>query len=652
MITLTNVSKNFDERMLMDNVSLSIFPNERIGLTGPNGAGKTTLFHLILGDMESTDGSISIQKGIKIGYLPQEAHFDSTRTVMEEVTSGDAEIQRLVDEKHKMENDGLCAETRYGDVMERLEALGIYDLEHKAEKILSGLGFKEFEFHKPVNQLSGGWQMRTLLAKLLNYNYDLLLLDEPTNYLDLSATLWLKDYLGKYPGSFIMISHDKVFLNEVTNYTIVLENGKMAKVKGSYDAFEAQKEIEYRTLEKRMKVVDKKKDQLERFTSRFHAQPNRASAVQNKMKMLERLDEETSDLPRTRMSIRDFEFPQTEESGYTVISLANIKKSYPDKPIYTDLNFEVTKGQKLCLVGANGAGKSTLLKILADVIPVDGGKRRLGHGVKMGYFSQTRLDVLNPNRTAFEELVSAVGGRFPQTQARTLLGMFNFHVTDVFKPVSVLSGGEKSRLILAKLLINPPNFILLDEPTTHLDVAGVEALTRAFKLYKGTLCFISHDLYFIREIANHIVEVENGTLRDYPGGLDYYLDKKQGREAAEAGSKKGSSKSGREAYEQQKKSKRDPNEPENLTIAREKHEQALKRLQEIKNQIKAFEREEKELETETYIKSRTMNTSFSGRSRDEIAECGRRLKDIQVRLRAIESTRKQLLEERDRINQG
>jgi ATP-binding cassette subfamily F protein 3 len=270
----------------------------------------------------------------------------------------------------------------------------------------------------------------------------------------------------------------------------------------------------------------------------------------------------------------------------------------------------------------------------------------------MGYFSQTRLDVLNPNRTAFEELVSAVGGSFPQTQARTLLGMFNFHGADVFKPVSVLSGGEKSRLILAKLLINPPNFILLDEPTTHLDVAGVEALTRAFKLYKGTLCFISHDLYFIREIANHIVEVENGTLRDYPGGLDYYLDKKQGREAVEAGSKKGSSKSGREAYEQQKKSKRDPNEPENLTIAREKHEQALKRLQEIKNQIKAFEREEKELETETYIKSRTMNTSFSGRSRDEIAECGRRLKDIQVRLREIESTRKQLIEERDRINQG
>ncbi len=651
MITLTQVSKNFDERMLMDNVSLSIFPNERIGLTGPNGAGKTTLFHLILGDMEPTDGNVTIQKGIKIGYLPQEAHFDSSRTVMEEVTSGDEEIQRLLDEKHRMENDGLCAETRYGDILERLEALGLYELEHKAEKVLAGLGFKEYEFHKPVVQLSGGWQMRTLLAKLLTYNYDLLLLDEPINYLDLAATLWLKDFLSQYPGSFVMISHDKVFLNEVTNYTIVLEDGNMAKVKGSYEAYEAQKELEYRTLEKRMKVLDKKKDQLERFTSRFHAQPNRASAVQNKMKMLERLEGESVNLPRSRVSIKDFNFPETQESGYTVMSLVNVRKAYADKVVYEDLNFEITKGQKMCLVGPNGAGKSTLLKILADVIPVDSGRRRLGHGVKMGYFSQTRLDVLNPNRTAFEELVSAVGGSFPQTQARNLLGMFNFHGADVFKPVSVLSGGEKSRLILAKLLINPPNLILLDEPTTHLDVDGVEALTKAFRNYKGTLCFISHDLYFIRQIANHIIEVDNGQIRDYPGSLDYYLDKKQGRDEAQD-KKKPSSGDGREAYEKQKKSRKDLSEPEHLQAARQQHEKALKRIQEIKNQLKAFEREEKELETETYIKSRQMTASFSGRPREEIAECGRRLKEIQTRLRAIGSERQALTAERDRIQQG
>jgi ATP-binding cassette subfamily F protein 3 len=635
--------------MLMDNVTLSIFRNERIGLTGPNGAGKTTLFHLILGDLEPTSGSLSVQKGIKIGYLPQEAHFDSSRTVMEEVTSGDEEIQRLLDEKHRMEHDGLCAETRYGDVLERLESLGIYDLEHKAEKILAGLGFKEEEFHKPVLQLSGGWQMRTLLAKLLTYQYDLLLLDEPTNYLDLSATLWLKDFLGRYPGSFLMISHDKIFLNDVTNYTIVLENGSMAKVKGNYETYEAQKDIEYRTLEKRQKVIDKKKDQLERFTSRFHAQPNRASAVQNKMKMLERLEGESQDLPRSRTSIKDFEFPQTVESGYTVITLDQVRKSYGDKVIYSDLDFEITKGQKVCLVGPNGAGKSTLLKILAEVIPFDSGTRRLGHGVKMGYFSQTRLDVLNPQRTVFEELLSVVNGSYPQTQARNLLGMFNFHGDDVFKPVSVLSGGEKSRLILARLLINPPNFILLDEPTTHLDVAGVEALTKAFQLYKGTLCFISHDLFFIKQIANHVVEVDNGVIRQYPGGLDYYIDKKQGREGVEAESRR---QAAREAAAGKRNAGKVSDEPPHLRSARLQHEKALERIQEIKDQLKAFEREEKELETETYIKSRVLNTSFSGRERDKLTEYGRRLKEIQVRLREIEATRLKMIEERDRIGQG
>lgn len=632
----------------MDNVTLSIFPSERIGLTGPNGAGKTTLFHMLLGNLEPTDGNISIQKGIKIGYLPQEAHFDSLRTVMEEVTSGDDEICCLLDEKHKIENEDRCGEERYGDVMEKLEALGIYDIEHKAEKILAGLGFKEYEFHKPISQLSGGWQMRTLLAKLLTYHYDLLLLDEPTNYLDLSATLWLKDFLSRYPASFIMISHDKTFLNDVTNYTIVLEMGRMVKVKGNYETFEAQKDIDYRTLEKRMKVVDKKKDQLERFAQRFHAQPNRASAVQNKMRMLERLDEESQDLPRTRVSIKDFNFPATTESGYTVMTLDHIKKSYSDKTIYTDLSLEIIKGQKACLVGENGAGKSTLLKIMADVIPFDSGTRRLGHGVKMGYFSQTRLDVLNPNRTVFEELISSVSGSFPQTQARNLLGMFNYHGDDVFKTVSVLSGGEKSRLILAKLLINPPNFMLLDEPTTHLDVAGVEALVKALKNYQGTLCFISHDLFFIREIGNHMIEVDNGVLRQYPGGLDYYLEKKQGRDAEVAAENRKAAQ--RQAKEEKKNKYSD--EPENVRLAREQHEQAIKRLQVIKNKLKDFEREEKELETETYVKSRVMNTAFTGRDRVDIAECGKRLKEIQNRLREIGSERKRLIEERDRINQG
>lgn len=631
MITVTNLSKNFDERMLLKDVNLSIFSNERIGLTGPNGAGKTTLFQIILGNLEPTAGGVQIQKGIKIGYMAQEAKFASERTVMEEITSGDEEIRALLAEKHKLEDNNKADSPRYGDVLEILEQKGIYELEHKAEKILSGLGFKEPEFHKPIVQLSGGWQMRTQLAKLLTYKYDLILLDEPTNYLDLEATIWLKGYLANYDGTFIIISHDKIFLNDVTNYTIILEDAKMTKIKGNYEAYQEAKDIRNRTLEKQKKVVDAKRAQLERFTERFHAQPNRASAVRNKQKMLERMED--IDIPQEKHSIRDFEIPQTIESGYTVMTLSKISKSYPDKQIYKDLDFEITKGQKLCLVGPNGAGKSTLLKIIAGVLPFDSGVRKLGHQVNLGYFSQTRLDVLNPNRTVFEELMSAVERSIPQAQARTLLGVFNFRGDDVFKPVRVLSGGEKSRLILAKLLINPPNFICLDEPTTHLDIDGVEALTTCFKNYQGTLCFISHDLFFVKEIANHIIEVNPGEIKNYHGDLDYYLEKKAGFDAA-MNTKANAAKAAMALVQKNQQKNAHDNLPVHLREAKEKHETAVRRLEEIKKETKALEKEAGELETESYVKSRFLSDSF-GRDPQMIKEYGIRLKEIQRRQREI-----------------
>ncbi len=644
MITISNLCKNFDERVLLDNVSLSIFPNERIGLTGPNGAGKSTLFQIILGTLEASSGFVNIQKGLNIGHLAQEARYSSERTVMEEITSGDAEIRSLLQEKHKLEDAHKADSPRYGDIMEQLEHKGIYELEHKAEKILSGLGFKEEEFHKPLVQLSGGWQMRAQLAKLLTYRYDLILLDEPTNYLDLEATIWLKGYLAQYDGTFIIISHDKVFLNDVTNYTIVLEDAKMTKVKGNYETYEEAKLVRNRTLEKQQKVVEQKREQLERFTERFHAQPNRASAVRNKRKMLERLEE--IHVPQEKHSIRDFAFPETMASGYTVLTLDKIDKSYPDKRVYQGLDFEITKGQKLCLVGPNGAGKSTLLKIIAGVLPFDAGTRKLGHQVNLGYFSQTRLDVLNPTRSVFEELMSAAERSVPQAQARTLLGVFNFRGDDVFKPVSVLSGGEKSRLILAKLLIQPPNFICLDEPTTHLDIDGVEALTSCFQKYEGTLCFISHDLFFVQNIANHIVEVNAGELKHYHGSLDYYLEKKAG-----SLSEKPASKNKTAAEEPKRHVEPTPEEIKNqqLKEAQKRHHQALKRLEEIKKESKALEAEHKQLETESYVKSRFLSESF-GRDPHMIKEYGIRLKEIQKRMRDIVRLLDQLQEEKIRIS--
>jgi len=447
---------------------------------------------------------------------------------MEELTEGDGRIKNLMDKKRKLEDENKADSESYGDVLESLEQMGIYSIENKAEKILSGLGFAISDFHRPVVELSGGWQMRTLLAKLLVFDYDLLLLDEPTNYLDMPATLWLKDYLKDYKGAFVLIAHDRVFLNEVTNYTIVLENAQMVKIKGNYETYEEQKEINLKGLEKRQKVVEKKRKQLERFAERFHAQPNMASAVRNKRKMIDRL--EKIDLPQDRQSIEDFKFSNIKSSGYVVASLKGVSKAYDKIEVYADLNLEIIRGQKLCLIGPNGAGKSTLLKMLAGNIKNDSGSISYGHNVELGYFSQARLDVLSPNRSAMDEVMLSAGPGTQAVKIRSLLGLFNFRGDDVFKSVKVLSGGEKSRLILAKLLINPPNFMLLDEPTTHLDLDGVKALTNAFKAFEGTVCFISHDLYFVNEIADSIVDIQKGNLKTYPGGLEYYLHKNESKD--------------------------------------------------------------------------------------------------------------------------
>ncbi|MFA5059596.1 MAG: ABC-F family ATP-binding cassette domain-containing protein [Candidatus Omnitrophota bacterium] len=644
MITITNLSKNFDQRMLLNNVCISIYRNEKIGLTGPNGTGKTTLFSIILGQMEPGSGNVQVQKNLKIGYLPQEAHFESGRTVIDEITAGDEQMIALKKEKKELEDSNRAGEMRYGDILHELEQMGVYDLEHKAEKVLSGLGFRQQDFTRPIANLSGGWQMRTLLAKLLVYQFDLLLLDEPTNYLDLEATLWFKDYLASYQGTFVIISHDKVFLNEVTNYTIVLEDGRMSKVKGNYEEYEQAKLQRVASLEKRQKVVEKKRDQLERFAQRFHAQPNRASAVRNKRKMIERL--ETIEIPGEKHSIKDFDFPVTQQSGHSVITLRNISKSYTDLKVYQGLDFEITRGEKICLIGHNGAGKSTLLKMLAGVVKPDSGERKLGHNVGLGYFSQTRLDVLNQEKTAFDEVATSAAGIVPALKIRTLLGLFNFRGDDVFKQVKVLSGGEKSRLILAKLLISPPNFILLDEPTTHLDIDGVEALTKAFKAYEGTLCFISHDLFFVKQIANHVVEVNNGVLKNYPGGLDYYLDKKRAQDDL---LKQGESKVKQEQKEKKKLSSFEQKNDPKTTELHHQHQQALKRLAEIKNELKRLDNEKGQLEAESFVKSKAISDPSGRRDSQTLKEYGQRLKFIQHRVREIETTAEQLTQERDQI---
>jgi len=637
MITITNLSKSYGSKILFEDISLGINRGEKIGLIGPNGAGKTTLFSLILGELEPSSGDIQVNRNVHIGYLPQEASFNSAHTVLSELTEGDERIMRLKEEKDKLEESGQAGSGRYGDVLHNLEALGYFELEHKAKKILMGLGFKEKDFSRPVNEMSGGWQMRTLLGKLLTYHYDLLLLDEPTNYLDLNAALWLKDYLADFDGTFIMISHDKAFLTDVTNYTLILENGAITKVHGNYEQYERIKEEKRTYLLRQFKEQEKKRQQLQKFIGRFHAQPNKAASVRAKRRVMEKMEEVKIIVPEDRReSIGKFQFPAARRSGYQVMALQKISKSYGDIQVYKDFDFEVSQGEKAVLAGENGAGKSTLLKILAGVVDIDSGTRTVGHNVEIGYFSQTRMDILSQENTVLQEAYSAAPGFMSEENIRTILGAFLFTGDDSDKKVKVLSGGEKSRLILAKLLINPPNFLLLDEPTTHLDVDAVDALVRALAAYEGTIVFISHDIYFVRCVANMVFEVKEGKVRKFHGNFDYYLEKKdEDRGFINEGKSKPEGR-----RQQADLSKEKAKEEERLKKEEEKKRKAHNAA--LHSKIAVLKKEREELRVESYAKSRALSDSHIYRDEETAKQYGRRLKEIGRRVLEIDDEIRQL----------
>ncbi len=642
MITITNLSKNYGKKLLFQNISLTINRGEKVGLIGPNGAGKTTLFELIQQEIEPSSGSVIVHKNTHIGYLPQEASFKSESTVLSELTEGDERIMCLKKEMEVLEEKNEAGSKRYGEVLHNLETLGYFELEHKAKKILMGLGFKEKDFNRPISAMSGGWQMRTLLAKLLTYHHDILLLDEPTNYLDLNAALWLKDYLTGYDGTFIMISHDKAFLNEVTNYTLILENGSIFKVHGNYEHYEKIKEEKLTYLLKQSREQEKKREQLQRFVDRFHAQPNKAASVRAKRRVLERMeDEEIIVPPDARESIKSFHFPPTRRSGYKVMALEGISKSYGDIRVYNGLDFEIFQDEKAVLAGENGAGKSTLLKILAGVVDIDSGSRIVGHNVDIGYFSQTRTDVLNPENTVLQEAYSAAPGFMSEEAIRTLLGAFLFTGDDSDKKVKVLSGGEKSRLILAKLLINPPNLLLLDEPTTHLDVDAVDALVRALTGYEGTLVFISHDIYFVRSIANSVFEIKEGRIRKFPGNFDYYLEKKDQGESVIATHKPKARHLTKDVAKEAEKEKA----KEEQRRHREEEKKRKEHNVSLRARINEMEKEKEKLRLESYAKARALSNPHIYRDEDTAREYGRRMKEIEKLISEIDNNIKNLEEQ-------
>ncbi|MDE2292624.1 MAG: ABC-F family ATP-binding cassette domain-containing protein, partial [Elusimicrobia bacterium] len=486
MITLRGVHKSFARQLLFDGADLQINSGDRFALVGPNGAGKSTLLKMLLGEAEADGGELTIKRGTRVGYLQQENAPLSGETVLAAALAAEPDA------------DGRTTA--------------------RAKAILMGLGFKEKDFERPVKELSGGWAMRAALARLLVEDPELLLLDEPTNHLDLDSTLWLRGFLTQRRGALLVVSHDRDFIDHVTRAMVSVQDHKLVVYPGSYGEFQAAREAERERLDKAYKEQQAEIADMEDFVARNRARASTAARAQSVLKRLEKIVR-LEPPPETR-TVR-IRFPQPQRSGVRVLKLSDVHKSYGANKVYDGLDFELERGWRMALVGHNGAGKSTLLKMLAGVLPFESGERTLGHGVTTGYFSQHRAQELDGSKTVFEEALSA-NRSCGELTVRTILGTFLFPGDMVYKPVRVLSGGEKGRLSLVKLLLEAPNCLFLDEPTTHLDMASVEALAGALSEFEGTVCLISHDVYFVNRLATHVVHVEQGKVTVYPGNYEYF----------------------------------------------------------------------------------------------------------------------------------
>ena len=535
MIRLDNIGKQNGKQLIFVEASAALQRGEKVGLVGPNGAGKTTLFRMITGQEQPDEGQVIADRGITIGYFSQDVGEMFGRSAVFEVMGGAGPVSAVAAELKELEADMADPDRaddmeaiieRYGEVQARFEDLGGYALEGRAREVLAGLSFSEEMMDGDVGALSGGWKMRVALARILLMRPDAMLLDEPSNHLDLESLIWLEDFLKGYDGALLMTAHDREFMNRIVTKVVEIDGGALTTYSGDYEFYEQQ-----RTLNEKQQQAQFERQQAMlakeiKFIERFKARASHAAQVQSRVKKLDKI--ERVEPPKRRQSVA-FEFPPAPRSGDDVVSLKNVHKRYGNRSIYEGLDFVVSRKERWCVMGVNGAGKSTLLKLVAGSTQPDSGTVALGGSVKMGYFAQHAMDLLDGERTVFQSLEDS----FPQAgqgSLRALAGCFGFSGDDVEKNCRVLSGGEKARLVMAKMLYDPPNFLVLDEPTNHLDIVTKEMLITALSQYEGTMLFVSHDRHFLAALSNRVLELTPDGIHQYGGGYTEYVAR-TGREA-------------------------------------------------------------------------------------------------------------------------
>ena len=528
MIRLDNISKQNGHQLLFIEASAALQRGEKIGLVGPNGSGKTTLFRMMTAEELPDEGQVQVDRGVTIGYFSQDVGEMSGRSAASEVMDGAGPVSSVAAELKELEvamadpgqaNEMESIIQRYGEVQARFEELGGYELEGKAREVLAGLSFSQEMMDGDVGALSGGWKMRVALARILLMRPDVMLLDEPSNHLDLESLIWLEGFLKGYEGALLMTSHDREFMNRVINKVVEIDGGSLTTYSGNYEFYEQQRALSEKQQQAQFERQQAMLAKEIKFIERFKARASHAAQVQSRVKKLDKI--ERVEPPRRRQTV-NFDFLAAPRSGEDVVSLKNVHKGYGNRSIYEGLDFSVRRKERWCVMGINGAGKSTLLKLIAGSTEPDNGTVALGGSVKMGYFAQHAMDLLDGERTVFQSLEDS----FPQAgqgSLRSLAGCFGFSGDDVEKKCRVLSGGEKARLVMAKMLYDPPNFLVLDEPTNHLDIATKEMLIAALSEYEGTMLFVSHDRHFLAALSNRVLELTPEGTHQYGGGYTEYV---------------------------------------------------------------------------------------------------------------------------------